>query len=143
MTISTTSPKINSRKTTVSEVNMSVVVLSLSEYAPENWPLFSVLFFAALFWCNTDVNSHVVFSLLFVLCPGLTPLVLLGYGTGYKEIWNIIKRDFRYSKFETLLLAHNWHWVSRMGTNVKINILVTHPVSSANVNRKNVFPTFF
>ena len=35
----------------------------------------------------------------------------------------------RFSKLETLLMAHNWHRVSSMGTNVKINIFGTHPVS--------------
>ena len=48
------------------------------------------------------------------------------------------KDNFRYSKFETLLTAHNWHWVSSMGTNVKINIFETYPVTSANVDEKTI-----
>ena len=41
---------------------------------------------------------------------------------------------YRYSKIETLLMAHNWHWVSSIGTNVKNNIF--YPMTSANFNRK-------
>ena len=42
----------------------------------------------------------------------------------------------RYSKLEPLLMAHNCHWVSSLGTNVKINIFGTYPVTSGNVKRK-------
>ena len=45
--------------------------------------------------------------------------------------------DFRYSKFKTLL-AHIWHWVSSMGTNVQINILGT----GTSINRKNYSQQF-
>ena len=43
---------------------------------------------------------------------------------------------YRYSKFETLLMAHNWHWVSSMGTNIKLNIFGTLPLTIANVNER-------
>ena len=39
----------------------------------------------------------------------------------------------RYSKFETLLMAHYWQ-VSSLGTNVKINIFGIHPLTSANMS---------
>ena len=35
-------------------------------------------------------------------------------------------------------MAHNWHWVSSMGTNVKINIFGARHVTSANVNKKPI-----
>ena len=50
---------------------------------------------------------------------------------------------YRYSKYETLLMAHNWHWVSSLSTNDNINIFGTHPGSSANCNRKKLFQAFF
>ena len=37
-----------------------------------------------------------------------------------------------------LVMAHNWHWVSSMGTNAKIIIFETHPVKSVNFNRKTI-----
>ena len=61
-----------------------------------------------------------------------------------KAIYICISGNYRYSmKFETLLMAYNWHWVSSMDTNVKINIFGTYPVTSANVNRKNYSQKFF
>ena len=39
-------------------------------------------------------------------------------------------------------MAHSWHWVSVMGTNIKINIFETLPVTSANV-KKNIATIFF
>ena len=53
-----------------------------------------------------------------------------------------MKKHFRYSKFETLLMAHNWHWVSSMGTHTKINIFETLPVTNVMSIKKSI-PNIF
>ena len=43
-----------------------------------------------------------------------------------------------YSKFENFEKPHNWHWVSSLGTLVKMKIFGTRPepMTSANVDKK-------
>ena len=64
-------------------------------------------------------------STLFLFCPIFTTIIVI---------------TDRYSKIETLRMTYNWHWVSSVGINFKINIFGTFPVKSANVNRKNTIP---
>ena len=94
----------------------------------------------AIFSVHTPVEDM---NLLF--SPALQivkyPKIPWQIATEFREIfptefrWTVdtlIKVYFRYSKIEPLLIAHNWHWVSSMGTNVKINIFETHPLTSEN-----------